>query len=179
MARLIRGLAALFTVAQTATAAPPDRPLGVELDLVQPFVPNANIIKPKLTARLWQSASLRGDLVLGAYIRPHIKHDVLYEIDEYMLVAGYRQYLWRGLHAEALIDGGLAWGTNRFDQQFYRTPTLFLDASVGYRFLFEDVGFYVAPQGGVIGSLGISSIGPRNGKPDWFLQGNLLVGYAF
>jgi hypothetical protein len=179
MARFVPVLTALFAFAPVATAATPERPLGVEIDLVQPFVPNANIIKPKLTGRLWQSGPLRGDLVLGAYIRPHIKHDVVYTIDEYMLVAGYRQYWWRGLHAEALIDGGLAWGTNRFDQKFYRTPTLFLDASVGYRFSFENIGLYVAPQAGVIASLGISSIGPRNGKPDWFLQGNLLVGYAF
>jgi hypothetical protein len=167
------------------------RPLrfGVELDLVQPFLPTIHIIKPKVAFSLWGSPSgPRGDLIAGIYLRPHIEHDVVFTIDEYMLVAGYRQYVWRGLHAEVLLDAGLAWGTNRIDGQFYRTPTLFLEVNAGYRFGFFEPGgivagtgpgFFIAPQFGFLTSLGVSSIGPRGGKPDWFLQGNLLVGLAF
>lgn len=64
-----------------------------------------------------------------------------------------------------------------------------MEANVGYRFAFFErgglieryapVGLFVAPQFGVLGSLGVADIGPRNGKPDWFLQGNLLVGATF
>lgn len=183
-------LASLLLVAAPVRAEPPAlHRLGVELDAVQPFVPQVGIIKPKLTYALWGTATgLRGDLVVGLYLRPDVPHDVVKVINEYMLVAGYRQYFWRGLHAEVLLDTGLAWGTNRLDGQLYRTPTLFLDASLGYRFGFFEpgglvpgdgpVGFFVAPQVGVLGSLGISSIGPRDGKPDWFLQGNLLLGVS-
>lgn len=190
-------LCAALLLSSTAFAAPPraealaNQPLrlGVELDLVQPFIPTVGIIKPKLSVNLWGTATgLRGDLVLGAFIRPGIEHDIVFTIHEYMLVAGYRQYLWRGLHLEALLDGGAAWGTNRFDGRRYETPTLFLETNVGYRFGFFEPGgvvsgrgpgFFIAPQFGTMTTLGVSSIGPRNGKPDWFLQGNLLVGVAF
>lgn len=164
--------------------------VGIELDAVQPFVPTVGIIKPKVSVSLWGTATgLRGDLVAGLYLRPNVEHDVVQTINEYMVVVGYRQYVWRGLHAELLLDVGAAWGTNRFDGRLYRTPTLFLDANVGYRFGFFEpggivpgdgpVGFFIAPQVGVIGSLGLSNIGPRGGKPDWFLQGSLLLGVSF
>ncbi|MEZ4361523.1 MAG: hypothetical protein R3B48_15155 [Kofleriaceae bacterium] len=187
-------LSALVAISRTTAvraqtlerAAPPSpvRAYGLELDVVQPFVPTVHIIKPKLSVHLWGDAhDRRGELIVGLYLRPHIEHDVVETIDEYMLVAGYRQYLWRGLHAEVLLDGGLAWGKNKVDQRDYTTPTLFLDANVGYRVTLLErggpVGLYVAPQLGVIGSLGLADIGPRNGKPDWFLQGNLLVGARF
>jgi hypothetical protein len=174
--------------------APAEEPapnrVGVEVDLVQPFIPTVHIIKPKLTVTLWGTATgLRGDLVIGAFIRPHVPHDILFTIDEYMGVLGYRQYFWRGIHAEVLLDAGAAWGRNRFDGRYYETATLFLDANAGYRFgFFEpggivpgdgDAGFYLTPQIGVLGNLGIADIGPRDGKPDWFLQGNLLLGLSF
>lgn len=170
-----------------STERPPE--ISVEIDLLQPFIPTVGIIKPKALISLWGSATgFRGELVTGLYVRPHIVHDIVYAIDEYMLVLGYRQSFWRGLHAEVLLDGGLAWGTNRFDERFYRTPTLFLEANVGYRFGFfepggvvpaKGPGFFIIPQFGLLTSLGLSSIGPRNGKPDWFLQGNLIIGASF
>ncbi|MBS2014059.1 MAG: hypothetical protein JST00_14310 [Deltaproteobacteria bacterium] len=175
--------------AQEGSGAPVRR-VGVELDVVQPFVPTVGILKPKVTVMLWGNPKgLRGDLVAGLFIRPHVEHDVLEHIDEYMLVAGYRQYWWHGVHTEVLLDGGAAWGRNKFDGKEYRTPTLFLEANVGYRFAFFEkggltegsapIGFFVTPQFGALGTLGVSDIGPRNGKPDWFVQGNLLVGASF
>lgn len=123
-------------------------------------------------------------------MRPHIDHDVVEVIDEYMLGVGYRQYLWRGLHVEGLVEAGVAWGTNKLDGMDYTTPTLFGEVNLGYRFgLFgpggsfhargQTLGLYLAPQIGTIFSLGVADIGPRNGKPDWFVQGNLLVGVSF
>ncbi len=164
---------------------------GAEIDLVQPFIPTVHIIKPKLTWTSWgESGGLRGDLLAIAYIRPHVPHDVVETIDEYMLGLGYRQYFWRGLHLEALIEAGVAWGTNKFDGKDYTTATLFGEVNIGYRFGFfepggdsydggQQLGFYIAPQFGTIFSLGVADIGPRDGKPDWFLQGNLLAGMSF
>ena len=150
-----------------------------------------HIIRPKLTIAIWgELGALRGDAVIGAYIRPHIEHDILYTIDEYMGTLGYRQYFWRGLHVEALVSAGAAWGQNRYDGEDYDTPTLFMDVNAGYRFGFfepggfaydgtSDVGFFVTVQGGALFSLGVSDIGPRRGKPDYFAQGDLLVGVSF
>ena len=171
--------------------AEPSHRFGAEIDVVQPFIPTVHIIRPKLTWTTWgDSGELRGDLILGLFIRPHIPHDVVETIDEYMGTVGYRQYFWRGLHVETMLSAGVAWGTNKFDGKDYTTATLFMDANAGYRFGFfepggfsydgdESVGFYVAAQGGIIFSLGVADIGPRNGKPDYFAQGSLLVGLSF
>lgn len=163
---------------------------GIEVEAVQPWIPTVNIFRIRGTRTLWGTADgLRGDVMLGAYLRPGIKHDVLQYINEYQISAGYRQYVWRGLHAEAGLDAGAAWGTNKFDGKRYTTPTLFLNANIGYRFGFfepggivshrrSSVGFYVIPQFGVLAGLGVADIGPRDGKPDVFLQGNLLLGVS-
>ena len=164
---------------------------GVEVELIQPFIPTVNIIRARGTRTLWgRSGKLRGDVVAGVYIRPNIRHDVVYRISEYMATVGYRQYFWRGLHLEALVNAGAAWGTNRVDEQYYRTPSLFGEVNAGYRFGFfepggffadrgKKVGFYLALQGGTIFTMGVADIGPRNGKPDVFAQGNLLLGLSF
>lgn len=178
--------------ARPAEAVSDGRRLGVELDLVQPFIPNVHIIRPKLSWTAWgEPGRLHGDLVVGLYIRPHVPHDVVDTIDEYMLSAGYRQYFWRGLHVESIVSGGVAWGTNLFDGRDYVTPSLFMEVNAGYRFGFfepggfayqkaeDEVGFFIAVQGGILFSLGVADIGPRNGKPDYFPQGNLLAGVSF
>lgn len=169
---------------------PPNR-WGVELDVVQPFIPTVGIIRPKVALTLWGTATgFRGDLILGVYIRPHVEHDVLETIDEYMGTVGYRQYFWRGFHVEVLFEAGVAWGKNKFDGQDYETPVFFMSGNAGYRLGFFElgglagderspVGFYVAPQIGVIGGVAGADIGPRNGKPDVFLQGNLIIGVSF
>ena len=164
---------------------------GIEVEAVQPWIPTVNIFRIRGTRTLWGTADgPRGDIMLGAYLRPGIKHDVLKYINEYQVGVGYRQYVWRGLHAEAGLDVGAAWGTNKFDGKRYNTPTLFLNANIGYRFGFFEpggffadrkstVGFYAIPQFGVYAGLGVADIGPRDGKPDVFPQGNLLLGVSF
>lgn len=129
-------------------------------------------------------------MLLGFTIRPGIKHDVVDYIHEYQAGLGYRQYFWRGLHAEVGVDAGVAWGNNLVDGKKYQTATLFLNTNVGYRFSFFEpggfferrgggLGFYVMPQVGVYTSLGVADIGPRNGKPDVFPQANLFLGMSF
>lgn len=164
---------------------------AVEIETLQPWIPTVHIFRLRGTRTLWGSSTgLRGDLLLGFTLRPGIKHDVVDYIHEYQVGVGYRQYFWRGLHAEVGVDAGIAWGTNLVDGKRYETATLFLNTNVGYRFGFFEpggffgdrgspVGFYVIPQFGVYTSLGVADIGPRNGKPDWFLQGNLLLGLSF
>lgn len=174
---------AVVAALSTAEASELAKPWGAELDVVQPFYPTVHILRPKVTRTLWGApGEARGDLIAGVYLRPHIAHDVLYTIDEYLAVVGYRQYVWRGLHVEGMLDSGVAWGTNRLDQRDYFTPSVFVDLNAGYRFTLFDtdaVAPYVAVQGGVLLSAGVADIGPRNGKPDNFPQAMLLVGTAF
>jgi hypothetical protein len=190
----------LVCVASLASSLPSnaraEQQWGIETELVQPFVPTVRIFQVRATRTMWGSfGASRGDLIVGAYGRPNINHDVVKKISEYMGEIGYRQYVWKGLHADALVLAGTASGTNKFDDKKYNPTTLFASANIGYRVDFlsagglyasnsSSVGFYVAAQFGVLGSLrglgvDVNNIGPRNGKPDVFLQGNLLVGVAF
>jgi hypothetical protein len=185
------GLVTAPALAEDEKGAPPAHPWGVEVDTVQPWIPTVHIFRMRGTRTLWGSPTgLRGDVLLGFTVRPGIKHDVVDYIHEYQAGIGYRQYFWRGLHAEAGLDVGAAWGTNLVDGKRYHTATLFLNTNVGYRFGFFEpgglagnprsaVGFYVVPQVGVYTGLGVADIGPRNGKPDVFLQGDLMVGLSF
>jgi hypothetical protein len=168
--------AAPLSWAQTAP-----RRWGLETELVQPFLPNVGIYRLQATYTLTSPARTnRGDLLLGAYIRPNVKHDVVEKINEYMLMVGYRQYVWRGLHVEAKSDAGYAWGTkNLLDGKDYNNFSWFWEANAGYRFSLAGkgrTGLYVIPQFGVISSVS-ADIGPRGGKSDTFLQGNLMIGF--
>jgi hypothetical protein len=182
--------------AQATDAPAPTHRWGVETELIQPFIPTVHILQVRLTRTLWgELPHARGDVIVGFYARPDIEHDVVESISEYMGEIGYRHYFWRGLHAEALLFGGKAWGTNKFDGKYYSPTTLFASTNLGYRLDFFEpggfsadrpgaVGFYVAAQVGLLTSAGylgldVNDIGPRDGKPDWFLQGNLLVGASF
>jgi hypothetical protein len=178
----------------SAETLPASHRWGIETELVQPLIPTVRIIQFRATRTLWGDASARGDLVVGAYLRPNIKHDVVKTISEYMAELGYRQYVWRGLHADAILAAGKAKGVNIVDGMTYDTPTLFGAVNAGYRLDFftpdglfpsnNSIGAYAIAQFGVLASLrpiglDVNDIGPRNGKPDWFLQGNLLVGVSF
>lgn len=175
-----------------ASAAPASAHVwSVETETIQPFVPTVGILHVRATRQVWgEAGGPHGNVVVGAYIRPHIEHDVVEHIDEYMATIGLRYFAWRGLHAEALVDAGVAWGKNKFDGMDYRTPTLFGELNLGYQFAFfspgglagepRRVGLFVTPQVGLLSSLGVGNdIGPRDGKPDYFLQAALLVGASF
>jgi hypothetical protein len=155
---------------------------GIETELVQPLLPNVGIIRIQGTYTLTSPDKKRGDFLFGAYIRPNVKHDVVEKINEYMLILGYRQYFWKGLHAEAKLNGGYAWGTkNLIDAKDYNNGTLFWEANAGYKFDFANKtnsNFYAIAQFGILSSLS-ADIGPRGGKSDTFIQGNLLIGINF
>ncbi|MFM2388008.1 MAG: hypothetical protein RL660_2765 [Bacteroidota bacterium] len=163
------------------------RTWGLEAELVQPFLPTVNILRINATkAATFKNKKVKGDILLGMYIRPNVKHDVVEKINEYMVVGGYRQYFWKGLNAEAKLNAGYAWGTkNLFDGKDYETATLFWESNLGYKFMFANntrYNLYAIPQFGMIGNArgnNTVNIGPRGGKPDTFIQGGLLVGVNF
>jgi hypothetical protein len=160
---------------------------GIETELVQPFLPTINIIRIQATRTLTPlDSKMKGDLLFGMYIRPNVKHDVVEKINEYMVILGYRQYLWKGLHLEAKANIGYAWGTkNLIDGKNYETSTIFWESNLGYKFNLTNKtksSLYVIPQFGVIGNAkgeNTVNIGPRGGKPDTFIQGGLIFGINF
>jgi hypothetical protein len=170
---------------QSSTVIP--KKWGIETDLIQPFLPEVGIIRLTATRTITSSQSkMKGDLLLGMYIRPNVKHDVVQKINEYMFVLGYRQYFWKGLHLEGKANMGYAWGTkNLIDGKDYETVTLFWETNVGYKFKLTNKSkssLYLIPQFGAIGNArgeNTVNIGPRGGKPDTFIQGSLIIGFNF
>lgn len=124
---------------------------GLETELVQPFLPNVGIYRLQATRTLTApNRPNRGDLLLGAYIRPNVKHDIVEKINEHMLIVGYHQYVWKGLHVEAKSNLGFAGGTkNRIDGKDYNNLSWFWEANAGYRFSLAGkgrTGLYMIPQ---------------------------------
>jgi hypothetical protein len=167
--------------AQLTTDTP--KKWGIETELIQPFLPNVGIIRLQATYTLTSpEKKMKGDFLLGAYIRPNVKHDIVETINEYLLITGYRQYFWKGLHAEAKSNIGYAWGTkNLIDGKDYNNFSWFWEANAGYKFDFvkkENANIYAIAQFGVLSKIS-ADIGPRGGKSDTFPQGNLVVGINF
>jgi hypothetical protein len=171
-----------FANAQANTKSINTHKWGLETELVQPFIPEIHIIRFQATRTLYSSATKRGDLLIGAWIRPNVKHDVVEKINEYMVMVGYRQYIWKGLHVEVKSNMGYAWGTkNLIDGKDYETPTWFWESNIGYKFDFakrEKRNLYLIVNTGGLGNI-VADIGPRGGKPDNFLQAGLLLGINF
>jgi hypothetical protein len=167
--------------ARAATAAPR---WGVEAELVQPWIPTVHIFTAQVVRTLWSRAGgARGDLRVGVYLRPRVDHDIVETIDEYLLTAGYRQYVWRGLHLDVGVLAGWAYGTrNKIDGMDYSNPAVLVEGLAGYRAVLwrpqRGVGVYVAPQVGVLAGV-MTDIGPRGGKSDVFAEAKLLVGMTF
>ncbi len=174
-------LISIKSFAQTNSIAP--RKWGLEIELIQPFLPDVGIIRLQGTYTVSApTTKSRADLLFGAYIRPNVKHDIVEKINEYLLMFGYRQFFGQALHVEAKSNIGYAWGTkNKIDRNDYNNFSWFWEANAGYKLDFgkkENFNFYVIPQFGVISSIS-ADIGPRGGKSDTFLQGSLLVGINF
>ncbi len=153
---------------------------SIEVELIQPFIPTVEIYNVQFTRLLYSNSGQRGALLLGAYLRPNVAHDVVEEIDEYMLYTAYRHYFWEGLHIEAGINTGYYWGNNNLiDGRDYEGVAMFWEANIGYKLnLGSSNRFFILPQFGALGNI-VADIGPRGGKPDNFIQGNLFLGYNF
>jgi hypothetical protein len=168
--------------AQNQSGTATSKHWGIETELVQPFIPTIHIARVQASKTLYATPKHQGDLLIGAWIRPNVKHDVVEKINEYMVMLGYRQFLWKGLHIELKSNMGYAWGTrNLIDGKDYETPTWFWESNLGYKFDFakrETHNYYLILNAGGLGNI-VADIGPRGGKPDNFLQAGLVLGINF
>ncbi len=156
---------------------------GIETELIQPVLPNVGIIRIQASKTITTAnKKRRGDFLIGGYIRPNVKHDIVEKINEYLLMVGYRQYFGNAFHIEAKSNIGYAWGTkNKIDGKDYNNFSWFWEANTGYKINFakkQNSNLYIIPQFGILSSIS-SNIGPRGGKSDTFIQGNLLFGINF
>jgi hypothetical protein len=162
-ALLLTSLAHAETPAVAQAATPSPHAWALETELLQPFVPTVGILRLRGARTLWGTpGGLRGDLLVGVFVRPNVEHTIVERINEYLLTVGYRQYFWRGAHVEVELDAGWAWA-NRIDGKLYSNPSVLLNVNAGYRFGFFEpggffdngsaVGFFVTPQVGVVQGL--------------------------
>jgi hypothetical protein len=158
---------------------------GFELDLVQPFIPEVEIITAKITRNVFgETDDKHGEIMLGTFIRPNVKHDVVEIIDEYMVSLGYRHYFTKNLNFEAQYYAGNVDGKkNKVDGKDYSGFVHFAEVNVGYKlniFKLKSTTIYLNPQFGYLQGLNKELIiGPRNGKSDAFVQGKLQIGISF
>jgi hypothetical protein len=158
---------------------------GFEADAIQPFLPEIEIITAKFTRTIFGAADGKhGDFMIGAFIRPNVKHDVVETIDEYMASIGYRHYFTRSLNFELqYYAGNVDAKKNKVDGKDYSGFVNFAEANIGYKLnLFKLKGstIYLNPQFGYLQGLNKELIiGPRNGKEDAFIQGKLQIGISF
>jgi hypothetical protein len=177
---------------------------SVETELIQPFIPTVHIGRIHLTRTIWGDwTEAHGEIKIGAFIRPRVKHDVVDVIDEYAASFGYRHFFDANWTIEANYYIGYVWAdNNKWNRRYlgpyallaeapeirayafkevekdYEGRVQFAEALVGYRFfLNEEKSIYLLPQFGVIHGLhGSNIIGPRDGKTETFLEGNLIIG---
>jgi len=180
----------------------------IETELIQPFLPTIGIGRIQVNRTLWGNwKEKHGELVLGTFMRPGIKHDVVEQITEYAGSVGYRHYFNSNWHIEAKYYLGYVWTRNNLQNRRDYEPVFYLsdipavqlaayqeirkdykgtvqiaEALVGYRFLLSDSderSVFLMPQFGVLHGLHSSDIiGPRNGKEETFIVGNLILGMS-
>jgi hypothetical protein len=158
---------------------------GFETDAIQPFLPEIGIITVKFTRTIFgETYGKHGEIMLGAFIRPNVKHDVVETIDEYMVSLGYRHYFTKNLNFELqYYSGNVDAKKNKVDGKDYSGFVHFAEANVGYKlniYKLKGSTIYLNPQFGYLQGLNKELIiGPRNGKEDAFVQGKLQIGISF
>lgn len=180
---LIALMTFISVINSTAQNSVSDKKWGIETELVQPFIPGVGIFK---VVGSYQPENIIADtkteILFGLYFRPNVKnHDVVEEIDEYLTLVGFRQYIWNGLHVEFMNYLGYAWGTkNKIDGKDYSDIAWLAELSLGYKFNVMSVGnsnLYILPQFGFMKGIH-TYIGPRK-KADEFITGELNIGFEF
>ncbi len=94
---LLSGL--LCAVLAAGVQAQNEKKWGAEVNLLWPFYPG-NIYKGQATYQTWQRNQLAGEVFLGVHVRPYEFREDEGDFANYALTFGYRQYIWKGLHAE-------------------------------------------------------------------------------
>jgi hypothetical protein len=106
---------------------------GAEFNILWPFFPG-NIYKGQVTYETWRKNELAGDVFVGYHIRPSEFREDEGEFANYALTFGYRQYFWKGLHAEVYQAIGPGFNRNNvIDGKDYDSWDYEVGLLLGYR----------------------------------------------
>ncbi len=178
----------LILLASSVNAQPKSKEIkyGIETDILWPFIVPAT--RTHFTFKLWQKGHLRGDAYVGLNIDFPTERETEGRFADYSLASGYRQYLWKGLHAEFSQTTGLGVLQNHVTTgQTYNSFDWLISGYVGYKFEFVRKRFYVVPQFGVAGVIYKSNPWPiyedntltKEVGESPFILGSLRIGYNF
>lgn len=126
-------LIALSSFAHAQVDTVPSKKWGAEVNLLWPIFPG-NIYKGQVTYETWRKNDLSGDVFLGVHVRPSEFREDEGDFANYALTFGYRQYVWKGLHAE--LYNAFGPGVNRnntLDGKDYNSWDYELGLLLGYR----------------------------------------------
>ncbi|MCE2900116.1 MAG: autotransporter outer membrane beta-barrel domain-containing protein [Gemmatimonas sp.] len=151
---LLAAAATLVTsvAAQAQNAPAPTTPTGhkngLEVDALWPIFPGS--LRVHVTRQLWQRGHLRGDAYVGANVDFPRNRDTEGRFADYSVASGYRQYFWRGLHAEFSQTLGMGALDNHVTTgKDYRSFDWLITGYAGYRFNLGRSRYYLIPQVGV------------------------------
>lgn len=129
---------------------------GIELNVLWPVFPG-NIYKGQVTYETWRKNNLAGDVYLGIHARPYEFREDEGDFANYALTFGYRQFFWKGLHAELYQAFGPGFNRkNTTDGKDYTSWDYEIGGFVGYRWEFlknrneKKISPYISTQHGVL-----------------------------
>jgi hypothetical protein len=106
---------------------------GAEINILWPIFPG-NIYKGQVTYETWRKNHLAGDAFVGFHIRPTEFREDEGDFANYALTFGYRQFFWKGLHAEIYQAIGPGFNTkNVIDGKNYTSWDYEVGFLLGYR----------------------------------------------
>jgi hypothetical protein len=164
---------------------------SAELNVVWPFVPGVGIYQARGGVKLWRDSSLQGDLLLAVHVRPPTTRETEGDFSEYGGGVAYRQYFWRGLHAEvALYPSYARLDDSVVDGRTYESFALTTEIYAGYRFLLSELGvkdaasWVAEPLATLQGGIGIPTLSSNpwpttEEEAPLFPVATLLLGVAF
>lgn len=159
---------------------------GLETDILWPVFPGAT--RTHLTVTLWRNGHLRGDAYGGINVDFPQDRDTEGRFADYSVASGYRQYLWKGLHAEFSQTTGVGVLRDHVTTgRTYRSFDWLVSGYVGYRFDLPRRRLYLLPQFGVARVLYKSNPWPiyadktltREVGETPFPLGSLRLGFTF
>ncbi|WKN45648.1 hypothetical protein [Tunicatimonas pelagia] len=146
------------------------------------------LFQGKATYLLWPNKSTPAEVGLGLLLQPQstsstnegFNSDGTYSA--VMASLAYRQYYWRGLHTESVVNFGQgSVADNVVDGGEYSAFQLFVQHFAGYKFRFLNgakINFYAIPQFG-IGYVPLDKEWPTTEDSGVFFLGDLKVGINF
>jgi hypothetical protein len=183
---LVSGIMGLMTMSIFAQTGSQESKYSLETDILWPFLVQST--RTHFIIKLWQKGSLRGDVYAGVNVDFPRDRETEGRFADYSLATGYRQYLWKGLHAEYSQTTGLGVLQNHVTTgKTYNSFDWLITGYVGYKFEFARKKLYILPQFGLARVIFKSNPWPiyedntltQEVGETAFMLGSIRLGYNF